>query len=84
MAAKLTDKRGLNDERTITVPLEAFALLMAWTATGSREVPPHIKAHPAYPDHHGGRRGHLLHALEPFKQEAFRALSQHQGGTADV
>ena len=82
MAVK-TDKRGLSDERTIAVPLEAFALLMAWTATEARKVPAHIKAHPAYPDHHDGRKGHLFHALEPFKQEAFRAL-QAQQETSDA
>jgi len=68
------DTRGLSDERTIAVPLEAFALLMAWSGTAGNQVPAHIRAHPAYPDHHDGKKGHLLRALTPFAQEAFRAL----------
>lgn len=73
--SKLTNNRGLSDGRTIEVPLEAFALMMAYSHVSCSDVPGHILANPAYPAHHDGKSGHLHAALRPSVDEAFRLLA---------
>lgn len=58
----------------IGVPVEAFALLFAWSYTEARQVPQHIKAHPAWPAHRDDRSGHLSKVLRPYALKAMEQL----------
>lgn len=77
------DKRGLTDERTMEVPLEAFALLMAWTSMSSLAVPQHIKDRAAWPAHHDDKKGHLLRALTPAAEKAIALLKAPSPRTSE-